>query len=1344
MKIFNRSSLKKTKSVLMSAVLLASQVVPFLGLSATAKAADTGFNLPTTTHTPNGWGAGALGDASNGLTDNGQYAEANPQNQPEQGFSNFGISIPAGSIIDGIQLQAEAKSNDSGTDCDLGVELSWNNGTNFTSSGFNESLGSSDALEVFGGASSTWGRSWSAAEFSNANFVVRLKAIDPSQCSDSSITSVDYLQVKVYYTEPSDLVVTKSNNVSGSVVVGNSFNWVLTVSNNGQGSASFSNNQDILQDNLPTDASYSNPAVLTGGGVTGTIDCGISSDNLDCDADGTVVIPAGGWFTVTITVTPDGVGTLANPRSGGGNMCKVDPDNLKSESNEANNTCSDSVSVTLVQPSPNPVLGQSCGLDIALVIDNSTSIDSGELATMKTAMTAFTTAFAGTPTQFSVTRFATTGAVLQPFTTDFTAVNSAINGIPVGGGYTNWEDGLLKAQGTFDPRTNPNLVVFASDGNPNRVDNGTDVSETQATNEAVLVANNIKTVTGARIIALGIGNDLDTANLQAVSSADAVITSDFAALAQTLADLAATLCGGTITTTKLVDVDGDPSTTGDQTVAENWEFDVNGSPSNPSPVSTDANGQTPAVEVDPGTYSVNETAKNGYKVVGAKCYKNQEAVGSWQNGSTSVTGITVGATDIVSCVFINTLNQGTLIVKKVVVNDNGGKLNAEDFGFKVDGGSTVAFESDGQNDLTVTAGEYTVTEQEVSGYSATYDNCTDVVVPIAGSATCTITNNDRAPSLTLNKNLEDNIYGGGYSSAAWTLIAKGATNLSGKSGVTSDSDFSAGTYELSEEGPGEPAFIMGDWDCGDVDLTDATLVVNLGDNITCTVTNTAVQPKLTVIKVVKNGDSEGGKSASDFTMNVSGTDVSDSSFSGDENGTTVGLDAGSYEVTEGDHEGYAVEYSKGCEGTIELGEELTCTVTNTRLGTIKIVKDAQPDSEQAFTFTGNLTGDDGPNFELTDDGVNPGLAYREFALEEGTYTVTEPSVKDWDLDSINCTEGSDVNVNERNVVIKLGIGENVTCTFINKQRTGNVTVVKYNDQDRDGYFDEDETTLPNWDIVLGETTQTTDVNGETTFTNLLPGWHELSEVQQDGWNYSDTYCEYDGEPAGTWEGDYYAQVYADETTHCYIGNYKDPALQIAKTNNSGESKKVEETVTYSITLANAADGSFLYNPSVSDTPPAGFSYVSGSWTATSDLRGDLKAALVVAEPNFGVSPVVWTFGGADASEDVLMPGETITLTYQMKIAKSVVPGTYTNYATGSACGIREFNYEDTIYRIVNEQLVNRDCVTTEKVHSDVKVKGVTIVLAQTGVSSYIPVAFGLVLIGGALLTTRRKFVLDKE
>src|SRR4030042_1011867 len=125
------------------------------------------------------------------------------------------------------------------------------------------------------------------------------------------------------------------------------------------------------------------------------------------------------------------------------------------------------VTYTTNTPVANPSLSQACGLDIALVLDNSTSINSTELAQMKTAMTAFTNALAGTPTQFSVTHFATTATIDQSFTSNVTTVNNAVNAIPVGGGFTNWQCGLTKAQSTFDPRLDkPNLGIFASDGNP--------------------------------------------------------------------------------------------------------------------------------------------------------------------------------------------------------------------------------------------------------------------------------------------------------------------------------------------------------------------------------------------------------------------------------------------------------------------------------------------------------------------------------------------------------------------------------------------------------------------------------------------------------------------------------------------------------------------------------------------------------------------------------------------------------------------------------------------------------------------------------------------------------------
>ncbi len=57
-----------------------------------------------------------------------------------------------------------------------------------------------------------------------------------------------------------------------------------------------------------------------------------------------------------------------------------------------------------------------------------------------------------------------------------------------GHGETNWQDGLAKGFGTFDPRpSKPNLIIFASDGNP--TEPGTDAEALAA---AVKEANKIK------------------------------------------------------------------------------------------------------------------------------------------------------------------------------------------------------------------------------------------------------------------------------------------------------------------------------------------------------------------------------------------------------------------------------------------------------------------------------------------------------------------------------------------------------------------------------------------------------------------------------------------------------------------------------------------------------------------------------------------------------------------------------------------------------------------------------------------------------------------------------------
>ena len=76
-------------------------------VAAVAIAADTPFKLPAGTEAPNGWT-----DANGAFAAGGLTAEASGDNV-DQRYTNFGLSIPGGSIIDGITVQVEARSTDS-------------------------------------------------------------------------------------------------------------------------------------------------------------------------------------------------------------------------------------------------------------------------------------------------------------------------------------------------------------------------------------------------------------------------------------------------------------------------------------------------------------------------------------------------------------------------------------------------------------------------------------------------------------------------------------------------------------------------------------------------------------------------------------------------------------------------------------------------------------------------------------------------------------------------------------------------------------------------------------------------------------------------------------------------------------------------------------------------------------------------------------------------------------------------------------------------------------------------------------------------------------------------------
>ncbi len=156
---------------------------------------DTGERSATVTAAPNGW------TTPNGALADGGSTHANNNTGASQAYANFGITLPAGSIVRGIEVRVDARSTDS-AGCAIGVSLSNTNGVTWTSQK-TQSLTGAFVTRFLGSVSDLWGSAWTTANVTNGSLVVRVTDVDPgAACVDSARTDLDYVSVKVYYTGP--------------------------------------------------------------------------------------------------------------------------------------------------------------------------------------------------------------------------------------------------------------------------------------------------------------------------------------------------------------------------------------------------------------------------------------------------------------------------------------------------------------------------------------------------------------------------------------------------------------------------------------------------------------------------------------------------------------------------------------------------------------------------------------------------------------------------------------------------------------------------------------------------------------------------------------------------------------------------------------------------------------------------------------------------------------------------------------------------------------------------------------------------------------------------------------
>ncbi|MBI2984669.1 MAG: DUF11 domain-containing protein [Candidatus Kerfeldbacteria bacterium] len=872
---------------------------------------------------------------------------------------------------------------------------------------------------------------------------------------------------------PASTITATYNPTGGALSVSGQYTWTACDPDNDARIVGFA----LFIDGSDADANVGTPLATTTEALDGTgmhlADAGQPchsatgswSDNSHNATTNPILTTAPTRVCVVTYDVRTGVSTGSHSQIGSGSNRNTD------NSYEKNNDQYSSVSCTSVPvPSvPNPPLGQSCGLDIGLVVDRSESIDSGEMSQMKTALTNFANAFTGTPTVFSLTSFATGSTLNRAFSrTPTQAAGDIGTDIPsVGSGYTNWDSGLARSSASFDPRpAKANLIVIATDGSPNRwgypTTDPTFDWDTGLT-RAIERANAIKTA-GTRIVVVGIGEDTtDPATptqklekMKAISGSsvattpgaittatDVIKVTDFSGIGTALSSLAGELCGGKILVQKQFDTDGDGQAdlTGDTAdpLLAGYSFDVNGAPSNPAPQTTGGTGSL-AFDVLNGIYSVVETQlPPNTRVLDAQCVNGQQAVGAFDPNSRTVSGLTMGTDDTVSCTFLNGYRRGSLKVTKIV---DSGTASADDFALTIAPDPNHVGSVHPINGIYVfdslDPGPYTVSEQTVTGYHQVASTCDKVQVSAGQQAECAIHNARDAGELTVIKQVVNN-NGGNNSSGDFTMHIKqggvdAVTPFAGSaSGVTKS--LPAGTYTVSETGL--PAGYQQTSVVCDGQSTNTVIVTN-DDKHTCTITNDDVASSITLQKMVINNNG-GAAGPNDFGLTVGGTAVT--------SGQTLSVNANiPIALNEAGRNGYQfvslsgdAKCPKTLGGTVTLseGEHIVCTITNDdiapRLTVIKHVINNNGGNNVAGDFTIFVNGTDvsDPDFPGRETGTT-------VTLDQGAYAVNESGPSGYTMSlSAQCTGTID-------------IGQHKTCTVTNNDRGATVTLTKRVTNDNGG------------------------------------------------------------------------------------------------------------------------------------------------------------------------------------------------------------------------------------------------------------------------------------------------------
>lgn len=263
--------------------------------------------------------------------------------------------------------------------------------------------------------------------------------------------------------------------------------------------------------------------------------------------------------------------------------------------------------------------------------------------------------------------------------------------------------------------------------------------------------------------------------------------------------------------------------------------------------------------------------------------------------------------------------------------------------------------------------------------------------------------------------------------------------------------------------------------------TNGLVTLSTGEEKTCTITNTR---KTGTIKIIKN--TIGGDAIFGFTVSGQSSSTPSITTSSGTASTTVTVNTGIYGISESpligwDNTGASCDSGTPASFSVNSGETVICTFTNTKRGALVVTKITEgDDGEFSFNGSGGI-GD----FSITTASSSGTKTFTN--LIPSTYSISETVPDGWDQNSNGCS----------NAVVSAGT--TTSCVITNTKR-GSITIEKIAERDAGPFVFTLSGLLGQPATYANGSFSTEATTTSYTFSNLVKGIYQLFESVPENWS----------------------------------------------------------------------------------------------------------------------------------------------------------------------------------------------------------------------------------------------------